>query len=96
MTDNAIHRYRYDLQSADEAGETEHPRLVIRRHAPDAHLFEPSSFGECWFFSARAIELLPGYIVEVEKRVQLKPLWELASVEHTSDFLLKQKLEKTP
>jgi hypothetical protein len=57
--------YRYQLQTADEAGEKRHPQIVIREHFPDAHDLEPHSIGDCWLFKA-AKRKAPAFFVEVE------------------------------
>lgn len=56
-------RYHYSLQGASDAGEAEHPEVVIRRHFPDARGFEPESFGDCWFFEAEPIDELPVFFL---------------------------------
>lgn len=57
--------YRYDMIGANKAGEHRHPQLVIRKVAPMACDFEPSSMGDCWFFSSPKIAELPPYIDEL-------------------------------
>jgi hypothetical protein len=50
------------MNSAYDAGLTQHPQQVIQTVAPDAFDFEPVSIADCWLFSAEEIERLPGYI----------------------------------
>lgn len=62
----SVRRYRYELQTADQAGETRHPQIVIREHFPDAHDFEPAPIGDCWLFAAEEPgpeRAVPGYFV---------------------------------
>jgi hypothetical protein len=56
-------RYYYSIQSAEDAGEREHPQVVIRKTFPDAIDFEPRSVGDCWFFKAERMDTLPPYII---------------------------------
>jgi len=59
-------RYRFSMQGAYEAGEKDHPQLVIKRIAPDAYDFESMSIASCWLFSAKKIPDPPPWICEVE------------------------------
>lgn len=67
-------KYYYGLQNASEAGVKEHPQAVILRLAPDAHAFRPESLGDCWFFEASKIEVLPSYVLPCGP--DGVPLWE--------------------
>lgn len=60
-----VRRYRYELYSADDAGERRHPETVIREVAPDAFDLMPVSIADCWMFRAKEIVNLPPFIVEV-------------------------------
>lgn len=56
--------YHYDMNAAQDAGETEHPQMVIRKYAPDASDFQPESLGDCWFFRSPPLESPPTFITE--------------------------------
>ncbi len=56
-------RYHYSLINAEQAGEHEHPQVVISKTFPDAIDFEPAPIGDCWFFRAEQRDDLPRYIL---------------------------------
>ena len=57
--------YRYEVRTADEAGENRHPQLVIREHFPDSRSFKPFPAGAAWLFEAAPREGVPGYFVRL-------------------------------
>lgn len=62
-------RYRYELQTAYEAGENRHPQIVILEHFPDAREMEGHAIGECWLFAATEREA-PAYFVKLPPEFQ--------------------------
>jgi hypothetical protein len=60
------HRYRYEIHSADDAGERRHPAVVIRDLAPDATELEGRPIGDCWFFLAAEIANPPPFVVVID------------------------------
>lgn len=55
-------QYRFDMFGAEDAGHHEHPQIVIRRYAPDAHSWHPFPIGDCWVFRSRPIDNPPSFI----------------------------------
>ncbi|HVZ88074.1 MAG TPA: hypothetical protein VHG72_13970 [Polyangia bacterium] len=58
--------YRYEIYSAEDAGERRHPQLVILEHFPDATEMEGHPIGDCWLFRAARREA-PAYFAEVKR-----------------------------
>ncbi len=62
MTDADTIQYRYDMLTAQDDGEMEHPQKVIQKYAPDAGCFEPHSVADCWTFFSPRLEAPPRFI----------------------------------
>lgn len=62
-------RYRYELQTADQAGEKRHPEIVIREHFPDVREMEGHAIGDCWLFEATERDA-PSYFVKLPAEFQ--------------------------
>ena len=59
-------KYKFDMNSAQDAGHNEHPMLTIRQFAPDATEFEPVSIADCWLLESEPIENAPDFFAVFE------------------------------
>lgn len=62
--------YRFDMQTAYENGEKEHPQIVIRKYAPQASDFEAHSVADCWTFFSPRLDSPPRFIRELKAGVR--------------------------
>jgi hypothetical protein len=60
-----MNRYRYDMRTAEDSGETRHPQKVILEWFPDACELEPMPISECWVFSAVPRAGAPAFIRDI-------------------------------